>query len=107
MCALPTITLSKDATDFIDDAYLTGLLEGGEPDAAQVREVLAKSLAKEALSVEETAVLLRTTAPEMVEEVFEGARKLKRDVYGNRIVLFAPLYIGNKCVNDCFYCGFF
>jgi 2-iminoacetate synthase len=73
---------------------------------ARVREVIAKSLAKEALSVEETAVLLRTTSPDLVEEVFEAARDLKRRVYGNRIVLFAPLYIGNECVNDCTYCGF-
>jgi 2-iminoacetate synthase len=41
-----------------------------------------------------------------VEEIFDAARRLKRDVYGNRIVLFAPLYVGNDCVNDCAYCGF-
>ena len=106
MCALPTMTLSEGATDFIDDAHLESLIAAGPPDAAQVRELLAKSLAKEALSVDETAVLLRITDRELVEEIFETARQLKRDVYGNRIVLFAPLYIGNKCVNDCLYCGF-
>jgi 2-iminoacetate synthase len=51
-------------------------------------------------------VLLRTTDPELVEEIFDAARQLKRDVYGNRIVLFAPLYVGNRCINDCRYCGF-
>jgi len=94
------------AVDFIDDALLTSLAEAGPADPGQVREIIAKSLAKQALSVEETAVLVRATEPALVEEVFEAARELKRTVYGNRIVLFAPLYIGNYCVNDCAYCGF-
>ncbi|MFW6161952.1 MAG: [FeFe] hydrogenase H-cluster radical SAM maturase HydG [Planctomycetota bacterium] len=106
MCALPTMQLSDAATDFIDDARLTGLLAQGEPAPSQVRDVLAKAMAKQALSVEETAALLRIRDREQVEALFETARQLKRDVYGNRIVLFAPLYIGNRCVNDCQYCGF-
>ena len=69
-------------------------------------DVIAKSLAKSALTVEETAVLLAADQPELVEGIFEAARELKRAVYGNRIVLFAPLYVGNDCVNDCRYCGF-
>jgi 2-iminoacetate synthase len=100
------MTLSEAATDFIDDDRLTSLLRAGEADPAAVRDVIDKSLAKQALTVEETATLLRATAPEQVEAIFEAARKLKRDVYGNRIVLFAPLYIGNECINDCLYCGF-
>ncbi|MBM4041666.1 MAG: [FeFe] hydrogenase H-cluster radical SAM maturase HydG [Planctomycetes bacterium] len=97
---------SQDTVDFIDDARLTALTAGPPPDPARVREVIAKSLAKQALSVEETALLVCADAPALVEEVFEAARTLKRTVYGNRIVLFAPLYIGNYCVNDCAYCGF-
>ncbi len=96
-------TLSKNARDFIDDATLHGLLDRA-PDPAEVRDVIAKSLAKTPLTVAETAVLLN--APEQAEEVFETARELKRRVYGNRIVLFAPLYVGSLCVNDCQYCGF-
>ncbi len=42
----------------------------------------------------------------VAERIFEAARQLKRDVYGNRIVLFAPLYVGNSCTNDCLYCAF-
>jgi len=68
--------------------------------------VLAKSLAKTPLTVAETALLVRTTDPDLLEEMFEAARRLKREVYGNRIVLFAPLYIGNDCTNDCLYCAF-
>ena len=98
--------LSRHAVDFIDEDRLSGLLEGPPPEAARVREVLARSLAKEALGLEETAVLLKTSDPDLVEEIFESARQLKRTIYGNRIVLFAPLYIGNECLNECGYCAF-
>lgn len=98
--------LSPTATDFIDDALLTGLAEGPAPERSRVRELVAKSLEKQALTVEEAAVLVRASDPELVEEIFAAARTLKETVYGNRIVLFAPLYIGNECTNDCAYCGF-
>jgi len=97
--------LSAHAHDFIDDTYLEGLLDR-PVDSAEVRDVIQQSLAKEPLTVEQCAVLLNVADPEWVEGIFSAARQLKRDVYGNRIVLFAPLYIGNRCVNDCLYCGF-
>jgi len=106
MSTLAEMTLTDGATDFIDDAKLESLLRGPGPDAVRVREVIDKSLSKEPLTVEETAVLLRAEAPDLGEEIREAARSLKRKVYGNRIVLFAPLYIGNECVNDCAYCAF-
>ena len=106
MPALAPLTLSENAVDFIDDAELNGLVTKPQTDAVRVREVIAKSLEKVPLSVEETGVLLRAEEPELVEEIFEAARTLKRSVYGNRIVLFAPLYIGSQCVNDCAYCAF-
>jgi len=106
MSVLASKVLSESATDFIDDAYLECLLQASAPEAGEIRDLIDKSLSKQALSVEETAKLLTTDDPEMIEEIFEGARRLKRSVYGNRIVLFAPLYIGNKCINDCRYCGF-
>jgi len=106
MTAMAKLTLSAGAVDFIDDAYLSALLAAPPPDPARVRDVIAKSLAKQPLAVEETAVLLGADSPELIEEIFAAARELKRSVYGNRIVLFAPLYIGNECVNDCVYCAF-
>jgi 2-iminoacetate synthase len=106
MGRMAAMKLSNGAVDFIDDARLEGLVAAAPPEAARVRAIIAKSLSKEALSVEETAALAATVDPALVEEIFEAARKLKRDVYGNRIVLFAPLYVGNQCVNDCLYCGF-
>ena len=106
MAGLPEMTTTRHAIDFIDDGYLTGLLAGPRPDPARVREAIAKGLDKQPLNIEETAVLLRAEEPELHQEIFSAARRLKETVYGNRIVLFAPLYIGNECVNDCSYCGF-
>jgi 2-iminoacetate synthase len=97
--------LSSSAVDFIDEPSLLGLPER-KTDAAEVRDVIAKSMAKQPLAGEETAVLLAADRPDLVEEIFEAARRLKREVYGNRIVLFAPLYVGNECTNDCLYCAF-
>ena len=62
------------------------------PARSLVREVIAKSLEKHPLSVEETAVLLAASDPDSIDEIFEAARELKQRVYGNRIVIFAPLY---------------
>jgi len=96
---------SRSGSDFIDEGHLSGLLNKSVDEAA-VRDVIAKSMQKEPLEVEETAILLAADRPELVEQIFDAARQLKRDVYGNRIVLFAPLYIGNECTNDCSYCAF-
>lgn len=99
--------LTKHAADFICDDTIAGFLESADAnDGFRVREIIAKSMEKQPLTVEETATLVTTDDPELVEAMFEAARALKRLVYGNRIVLFAPLYIGNYCVNDCAYCAF-
>ncbi len=98
--------LSAGAIDFIDDAKLDALVRDANPDPLRVGDIITKAMAKQPLSIEETAVLLAADGPEQVERIFAAARQLKRDVYGNRIVIFAPLYIGNKCVNDCHYCAF-
>ncbi|MBU4271553.1 MAG: [FeFe] hydrogenase H-cluster radical SAM maturase HydG [Planctomycetes bacterium] len=97
--------LSRSGFDFIDEERLHGLLDL-RIEPGQLDEVIAKSLSKQPLSVDETAVLLAADRPEMVEKIFDAARRLKRDVYGKRIVLFAPLYVGNECTNDCRYCAF-
>jgi 2-iminoacetate synthase len=97
--------LSRSGYDFIDENRLHGLLDR-KADAGRVREIVAKSLSKQSLTVEETAALLAADSPALVEQIFDAARQLKRDVYGNRIVLFAPLYVGNNCTNDCVYCAF-
>ncbi|MDZ7820989.1 MAG: hypothetical protein U5N26_03750 [Candidatus Marinimicrobia bacterium] len=81
-------------------------LERPKPSSAQVRKIIGKSLDKQRLSLAETADLLNADDPVLIEAIKAGARTLKERIYGNRIVLFAPLYIGNKCVNNCTCCGF-
>jgi 2-iminoacetate synthase len=97
---------SDGLRDFIPAARIEALLQRPPATAAEVQAVLAKSLAKQRLELEEMAALLSVREPALLERIFGAARELKRTVYGNRIVLFAPLYIGNKCVNSCRYCGF-
>lgn len=96
----------KRMQPFIDADEIWGYIKKTRSSKERVRQVIGKALNKNRLSLEDTAVLVNATDPELVEEIKEGARRLKEKVYGNRIVLFAPLYIGNKCTNDCRYCGF-
>jgi 2-iminoacetate synthase len=91
---------------FIDAEELWEHLNNARPTKKQVREIIKKSVNKNRLTLEETATLVQADDPELIHEIKEGAHELKEKVYGNRIVLFAPLYIGNKCVNNCKYCGF-
>jgi 2-iminoacetate synthase len=96
----------KAMQPFIDVDEINDFLSSANTNKAYIREVIARSLDKNRLTLAETASLVKTTDPELIEEIKEGARKLKEKVYGNRIVLFAPLYVGNLCTNDCQYCGF-
>lgn len=92
---------------FIPEQSILDLIQNQKkPDPVRVREIIAKSLDKQRLELDETAVLLAADDPELTAEIKEGARTLKERIYGNRIVLFAPLYVGNDCINDCVYCGF-
>ncbi|HPS50737.1 MAG: [FeFe] hydrogenase H-cluster radical SAM maturase HydG [Bacteroidales bacterium] len=91
---------------FIDAAELWDYIRNTPSDPVRVREIIAKSLDKNRLTLAETAVLLNADDPELIKEIKQGARTLKEKVYGQRIVLFAPLYIGNLCTNNCAYCGF-
>jgi 2-iminoacetate synthase len=97
---------SDGLTDFIPAQRIEELLSCPPAESAEVHGILAKSLAKQRLELAEMATLLSVSDAGLQEEIFAAARTLKRTVYGNRIVLFAPLYIGNKCSNSCRYCGF-
>ena len=96
---------------FIDEARIARCIaEVAEKpaDAAKVREIIAKSESTRAtLQPEETAVLMAASAdPALFEEMRAAAERIKKAVYDNRIVVFAPIYIANLCVNGCKYCGF-
>ena len=98
--------LGEGGTDFVDDAEIGRLLgEAGEPAAGRVREIVAKALAVQTLTLEELATLMRVKDPELWDEMRAAAGAIKRKVYDNRIVTFAPLYLSSKCVNNCVYCG--
>lgn len=101
-CAIPDEAMKP----FIDADEIWGHINRAEVNVERVREIIQKSLNKERLSLEETSVLINADSPELIAEIKDGARQLKEKVYGNRIVLFAPLYVGNKCANNCSYCGF-
>ncbi|MCX6243883.1 MAG: [FeFe] hydrogenase H-cluster radical SAM maturase HydG [Bacteroidetes bacterium] len=91
---------------FIDAGEIWGYIHQTPATKERVREVIAKSLDKHRLTLEETAVLINACDTELVEEIKQGAKALKEKVYGQRIVLFAPLYVGNLCINNCAYCGY-
>jgi 2-iminoacetate synthase len=98
---------TEGLTSFIpENEIFQWLKKTKNPSPERVREIIAKSLDKNRLDPEEMAVLINAEDPALVNEIFEGARELKQRIYGNRIVLFAPLYIGNECINNCQYCGF-
>lgn len=96
----------KPMQPFIDENEIWDFINNAKIDKEYVRSVIAKSLDKKRLTLAETATLVAVEDPELIEEIKEGARQLKERVYGNRIVLFAPLYVGSLCTNDCQYCGF-
>ncbi len=96
----------KPGVPFIDENEIMEFLNAAQPDTGRVRQIVAKALDKNRLSLEEVACLVKANDPELIELIKQGARELKEKVYGNRIVLFAPLYVGSHCTNDCQYCGF-
>ena len=92
---------------FIDtDKIESALTENTAPEPGRVRDILQKSLAIETLSLSETACLLNVEDEDLIAEMEQAAGEVKRRVYDNRIVTFAPLYLNSYCVNDCLYCGF-
>lgn len=92
--------------DFINDAAIEGMLSAQTaPDPARVRAILDKSRAIQTLTPQETAALLHVTDPALIAEMEEAALAIKKKVYDNRIVTFAPLYMSTRCVNNCAYCG--
>jgi 2-iminoacetate synthase len=93
-------------TPFIDIDEIWNLLHKTISTPEKVRSIISKSLSKQRLNLEEVAVLINANEPELIQEIKEGAKTLKKNIYGNRIVLFAPLYVGSKCANNCTYCGF-
>lgn len=89
---------------FIDPVEIRKFLEIS-PTQQQIDDVIAIAKSYKRLSLAQTAILLNAST-EMRSKVMNAASELKRSIYGNRIVLFAPLYVGNRCTNRCAYCTF-
>lgn len=93
--------------DFISEYEIYRDLEGNrKPSNQQIKDIIQKAVSIERLEPAETAALLNVSDPELWQEIFEAAGKIKKAVYDNRIVTFAPLYCGSYCVNNCLYCAF-
>lgn len=92
---------------YIDEKKIERLLDPGTKSSGlSVDDVISKSLSLKRLSLEETACLLNSRKDEDVRKILEAASLLKSRIYGSRVVIFAPLYINNACVNNCLYCAF-
>jgi 2-iminoacetate synthase len=100
---------SSKAEEFINHEEILSTLAYADEhkhDKALITEILAKAKLEKGLSHREASVLLACAIPELNEEIFALAKKIKDDFYGDRIVLFAPLYLSNYCVNGCVYCPY-
>ena len=100
---------SLNAEEFIDHQEILDTLEyasAHKHDETLIDEILNKARLRKGLSHREAAVLLDCDIPEKNKEIEELARQIKLDFYGNRIVMFAPLYLSNYCVNGCVYCPY-
>lgn len=96
----------KSVADFLNPRAIDeALAEARRADKAAIRDAIQKARSLSRLSLFEVAVLMRTDG-ELLEELYETARFVKNEVYGARLVLFAPLYISNLCDNECVYCDF-
>jgi 2-iminoacetate synthase len=93
--------------DFINDTQIQDILDLNlNPDKNRAIDIIKKAKEMKGLSLEETAVLLQCEDRDVISEIFDTARFVKREIYGNRLVLFAPLYVSNYCSNNCYYCAF-
>ena len=100
---------SLKAEEFIDHQEILDTLEYADQNKNNVEvidQILNKARERKGLSHREASVLLACEIPEKVQELYELAEQIKKDFYGNRIVIFAPLYLSNYCVNGCLYCPY-
>ena len=100
---------SERAEEFIHDGEIRATLEYARENRnnrALIEEILTKAEEGKGISHREAAVLIEVEDKEIEERIFAIARRLKEHIYGNRIVMFAPLYLSNHCVNGCVYCPY-
>lgn len=100
---------SKKAEEFISHDEILDTLKYAEENAGNrelISSIIEKARECKGISHREAALLLECNDPELQEEIFSLAKEIKQKFYGNRIVMFAPLYLSNYCVNSCVYCPY-
>ena len=96
----------QQTSDWLNAGTVDDILHSAVRDDGRIREVLQKARELKGLDMADVAALCHIAAPEQIEELFATARRVKEEIYGHRMVLFAPLYISNVCGNECTYCAF-
>jgi len=96
----------QEETRYINEAQIWETLAAAPRDAGRVQEALAKARELKGLDAADVATLTTISDPELLAALFATARQVKEQIYGKRLVLFAPLYISNLCANECLYCAF-
>lgn len=100
---------SMKAEEFICHEEVLASLKYADDNKDNIQlidEILNKARERKGLNHREASVLLACNVPEKVKEMYDLAEQIKKDFYGNRIVMFAPLYLSNYCVNGCVYCPY-
>ena len=92
---------------FINHEYIYKILEETKnPSNEQIKEVLNRAKNREGLDYKDIAILLQAEDEKDLKEIYSLACEIKKDIYGKRVVVFAPLYVSDYCVNNCVYCGY-
>ena len=100
---------SLKAEEFISDEEIRETLayaDANKENVALIDQILAKAKECKGLTHREASVLLACPISEKIQDMYDLAAEIKKEFYGNRIVLFAPLYLSNYCVNGCVYCPY-
>ena len=100
---------SKKAEEFINHEEILATLnyaEENKHNEVLITELIEKAKLRKGLSHREASVLLACDIEEKNQEIYALAEQIKKDFYGNRIVMFAPLYLSNYCINGCTYCPY-
>lgn len=99
--------VTQERAEYINEQEVESILTlQKHPSAARVHELLAKAREMHGLTMDEVATLSYVDNPELLAELFSTAKGIKEEIYGSRLVLFAPLYVSNRCLNECTYCAF-
>ena len=101
--------MSAKAEEFIDDSEILSSIEYGKENKSNrelIKSIIEKAKEFKGITHREAIVLLECDQEDLNEEIYALAREIKEKFYGNRIVMFAPIYLSNYCVNNCTYCPF-